>query len=189
MGFSAPSENRIADGAGVPPGRLYSDNVTQPEGLFGGLTTCVVFGSGATTASKSGTDAGTALPDARLGRQSNSSCKAHSWAGMLAIDKSRTRLSANGTGSKVRYSRAIASYRVRHNKRCKVLVSQMSATVYYRLSADASLDYRRNGRSQSSPPAFSSNEIPFPVSASCYSAKLNLDAIALYGIAANDSHP
>ena len=55
----------------------------------------------------------------------------------------------------------------------------MSATVYYRLSADASLDYRRNGRSQSSPPAFSSNEIPFPVSASCYSAKLNLDAIAL----------
>ena len=75
--------------------------------------------------------------------------------------------------------RAIASYRVRHNKRCKVLVSQMSATVYYRLSADASLDYRRNGRSQSSPPAFSSNEIPFPVSASCYSAKLNLDAIAL----------
>ena len=36
-----------------------------------------------------------------------------------------------------------------------------------------------NGRSQSSPPAFSSNEIPFPVSAGCYSAKLNLDAIAL----------
>ena len=58
----------------------------------------------------------------------------------------------------------------------------MSATVYYRLSADASLDYRRNGRSQSSPPAFSSNEIPFPVSASCYSAKLNLDAIALASI-------
>ena len=77
------------------------------------------------------------------------------------------------------WRRAIASYRVRHNKRCKVLVSQMSATVYYRLSADASRDYRRNGRSQSSPPAFSSNEIPFPVSASCYSAKLNLDAIAL----------
>ena len=75
--------------------------------------------------------------------------------------------------------RAIASYRVRHNKRCKVLVSQMSATVYYRLSADASLGYRRNGRSQSSPPAFSSNEIPFPISAGCYSAKLNLDAIAL----------
>ena len=42
-------------------------------------------------------------------------------------------------------ARAIASYRVRHNKRCKVLVSQMSATVYYRLSADASLGYRRNG--------------------------------------------
>ena len=78
-----------------------------------------------------------------------------------------------------RLSRAIASYRVRHNKRCKVLVSQMSATVYYRLSADASLGYRRNGRSQSSPPAFSSNEIPFPISAGCYSAKLNLDAIAL----------
>ena len=76
-------------------------------------------------------------------------------------------------------ARAIASYRVRHNKRCKVLVSQMSATVYYRLSADASLGYRRNGRSQSSPPAFSSNEIPFPISAGCYSAKLNLDAIAL----------
>ena len=75
--------------------------------------------------------------------------------------------------------RAIASYRVRHNKRCKVLVSQMSATVYYRLSADASLGYRRNGRSQSSPPVFSSNEIPFPISAGCYSAKLNLDAIAL----------
>ena len=55
----------------------------------------------------------------------------------------------------------------------------MSATVYYRLSADASLGYRRNGRSQSSPPAFSSNEIPFPISAGCYSAKLNLDAIAL----------
>ena len=77
--------------------------------------------------------------------------------------------------------RAIASYRVRHNKRCKVLVSQMSATVYYRLSADASLDYRRNGRSQSSPPAFSSNEIPFPVSAGCYSAKLNLDAMPCRG--------
>ena len=61
----------------------------------------------------------------------------------------------------------------------------MSATVYYRLSADASLDYRRNGRSQSSPPAFSSNEIPFPVSASCYSAKLNLDAIALPPSTAN----
>ena len=57
----------------------------------------------------------------------------------------------------------------------------MSATVYYRLSADASLGYRRNGRSQSSPPAFSSNEIPFPISAGCYSAKLNLDAIALGG--------
>ena len=84
--------------------------------------------------------------------------------------------------------RAIASYRVRHNKRCKVLVSQMSATVYYRLSADASLGYRRNGRSQSSPPAFSSNEIPFPISAGCYSAKLNLDAIALVSSGMGSDH-